>query len=171
MYVYQVWAGIFAYIRLRKGLPLTFEIRKQCAIETFKCLFIYAAYLSVVILFFIIISSSNPNPKPHSNLNNFSKFLLFVIANRGSVDGIVWFMLHDFMRSADVKKDDNTLNSNNNNNENKLNRNNNNSNASINELNNITKNNGTVDNEPEDPFSKKNKFTKKNIFTVPLAGK
>jgi hypothetical protein len=98
MYVYQVYASVFAYLRLRKGLPLTFEIRKQCAIETFKCLSIYASYLSIIILFFIIISSSNPNPDRGTDLSNFSLFLLFVIANRGSVDGVVWFMLHDFMR-------------------------------------------------------------------------
>lgn len=104
MYVYQVYASVFAYLRLRKGLPLTFEIRKQCAIETFKCLAIYASYLSIIILFFIIISSSNPNPERGTNLSNFSLFLLFVIANRGSVDGVVWFMLHDFMREKNENK-------------------------------------------------------------------
>ena len=100
MYAYQMWAAVFAYMRLRKGLPLTFEIRKQCAIETYKCLSVYAAYLSVMMFFFAIISSSNPNPVRGSSLSNFSLFLLFVIANRGSVDGAVWFMLHDFMREG-----------------------------------------------------------------------
>lgn len=104
MYAYQMWASVFAYMRLRQGLPLTFEIRKQCAVETFKCLSVYAAYLSLMMFFFAIISSLDPNPPIGSSLNNFSLFLLFVIANRGSVDGVVWFMLHDFMR--DVKKDD-----------------------------------------------------------------
>jgi hypothetical protein len=104
MYAYQMWASVFAYMRLRRGLPLTFEIRKQCAVETFKCLSVYAAYLSLMMFFFAIISSLDPNPPIGSSLNNFSLFLLFVIANRGSVDGVVWFMLHDFMR--DVKKDD-----------------------------------------------------------------
>ena len=100
MYAYQMWAAIFAYLRLRKGLPLTFEIRKQCAIETYKCLSVYACYLSVMMFFFAIISSSNPNPVRGSSLSNFSLFLLFVIANRGSVDGAVWFMLHDFVREG-----------------------------------------------------------------------
>ena len=104
MYAYQMWAAAFAYMRLKKGLPLTFEVRKQCAIETYKCLSAYAAYLSIMMFFFAIISSSNPNPIPGSPLSNFSLFLLFVIANRGSVDGAVWFMLHDFNR-------DQTLNS------------------------------------------------------------
>lgn len=107
MYAYQMWASVFAYMRLRQGLPLTFEIRKQCAVETFKCLSVYAAYLSLMMFFFAIISSLDPNPPIGSSLNNFSLFLLFVIANRGSVDGVVWFMLHDFMR--DVKKDDRAI--------------------------------------------------------------
>ena len=55
MYAYQMWASTFAYMRLRRGLPLTFEIRKQCALETFKCLSIYACYLSVMMFFFAII--------------------------------------------------------------------------------------------------------------------
>jgi len=100
MYAYQMWAAVFAYLRLRKGLPLTFEIRKQCAIETYKCLSVYAVYLSAMMFFFAIISSSNPNPVRGSSLSNFSLFLLFVIANRGSVDGAVWFMLHDFVREG-----------------------------------------------------------------------
>ena len=107
MYAYQMWASLFAYLRLRRGLPLTFEIRKQCAVETFKCLAVYAAYLSVMMFFFSIISSLDPNPPLGSPLNDFSLFLLFIVANRGSVDGIVWFMLHDFMRDKEDKKNEN----------------------------------------------------------------
>ena len=123
MYAYQMWASTFAYMRLRRGLPLTFEIRKQCALETFKCLSIYACYLSVMMFFFAIISSLDPNPPIGSNLSNFSLFLLFIIANRGSVDGIVWFMLHDFQRDIiSMKKNDNYnnngINGNNNSNNN-----------------------------------------------------
>ena len=106
-----MWASTFAYMRLRRGLPLTFEIRKQCALETFKCLSIYACYLSVMMFFFAIISSLDPNPPIGSSLSNFSLFLLFIIANRGSVDGIVWFMLHDFQRDViSMKKNDNDNN-------------------------------------------------------------
>ena len=118
MYAYQMWASTFAYLRLRKGLPLTFEIRKQCAIETFKCLFVYAIYLSFMMFCFAIISSLDPNPPIGSSLSNFSLFLLFIISNRGSVDGFVWFMLHDFQRDKMInykKIDDNNDNDNNNN--------------------------------------------------------
>ncbi len=97
MYAYQMYASLYAYIRLRKGLPLTFEVRKKCAMETFKCLLTYAAYLSTLVLMFSIISS-DPSPAPNSSMGNFSLFFLFILANRGSVDGIVWFMLHDFQR-------------------------------------------------------------------------
>jgi hypothetical protein len=97
MYVYQVWAAGFAYICLRQGLPATFEIRNQCATETFRCLWVYAIYLSIIMLFFMIISA-DPTAAPGTSMNNFAKFLLFVIANKGSVDGIVWFLLHDFAR-------------------------------------------------------------------------
>jgi 1-phosphatidylinositol-4-phosphate 5-kinase len=97
MYAYQMYASLYAYIRLRKGLPLTFEVRKKCAIETFKCLLTYATYLSLLVLMFSIISS-DPSPKPNSSMGNFSLFFLFILANRGSIDGIVWFMLHDFVR-------------------------------------------------------------------------
>ena len=34
-------------------------------------------------------------------------FRSFIVANRGSVDGIVWFMLHDFMRDKEDKKNEN----------------------------------------------------------------
>ena len=97
MYAYQIYSVVFAYLRLRKGLPLTFEIRKQCAKETFKCLWVYACYICLLMFIFAIISS-DPTPTPGSDMSNFSLWFLFVIANRGSVDGIVWFMLHDFQR-------------------------------------------------------------------------
>ena len=141
MYAYQMWASTFAYLRLRKGLPLTFEIRKQCAIETFKCLFVYAIYLSFMMFCFAIISSLDPNPPIGSSLSNFSLFLLFIISNRGSVDGFVWFMLHDFQRDKTInykKIDDNNDNDNNNNDNN--NNNNNNTHISSNHAS-LTKNN------------------------------
>ena len=141
MYAYQMWASTFAYLRLRKGLPLTFEIRKQCAIETFKCLFVYAIYLSFMMFCFAIISSLDPNPPIGSSLSNFSLFLLFIISNRGSVDGFVWFMLHDFQRDKMInykKIDDNNDNDNNNNDNN--NNNNNNTHISSNHAS-LTKNN------------------------------
>lgn len=97
MYAYQLWAFIFAYLRLKRGLSATFDIRKKCAEETFKCLMSYAIYLSICFFIFAILSS-DPNPKPGSTMENFAKFFLFVVANRGSVDGAVWFMLHDFER-------------------------------------------------------------------------
>jgi hypothetical protein len=46
-------------------------------------------------MFMFAIISSDPSPQQGTNMGNFSLFFLFVIANRGSVDGIVWFMLHD----------------------------------------------------------------------------
>jgi 1-phosphatidylinositol-4-phosphate 5-kinase len=97
MYAYQMWAFIFAYLRLRRGLSVTFEVRKKTAQETFKCLASYAVYLSLLMFFFTIISS-DPTPKPHSSMANFSLFFLFVISNRGTVDSVIWFMLHDFLR-------------------------------------------------------------------------
>lgn len=45
---------------------------------------------------FCIISSDTSNKPIGSPIGNFSLLFLFVLANRGSVDGIVWFMLHDF---------------------------------------------------------------------------
>jgi len=100
MYIYQIYAAGFAYMRLKKGLDATFEIRKQTAKETFKCLAIYASYLSCVFFFFCIISSGDKDP----NNGNTGLFLLFLIANRGSVDSIVWFSLHDFARSPESIK-------------------------------------------------------------------
>jgi 1-phosphatidylinositol-4-phosphate 5-kinase len=101
MYIYQIWAAVFAYYRLKKGLPATFEIRKQCAIETFQCLFSYAIYMSVLMLFLFIIAS-NPSSQPGTSMNNFALFVLFVIANKGTVDGAVWFSLHDFTREDEA---------------------------------------------------------------------
>lgn len=98
MYVYQIYASVFAYFRLRKGLPITFEVRKQCAQETFKCLMTYAVYMSLLVFMFSIIAT-DPSPNRGSGMEAFSKFFLFIVANRGSIDGIVWFMLHDFQRN------------------------------------------------------------------------
>ena len=97
MYTYQIYATIFAYTRLQKGLSSSFDIRKQCANDTFKCLSIYAVYLSLLVVFFIVISS-NPNPDPNAPINNFALVLLYFVACRGAVDALVWFMLHDFVR-------------------------------------------------------------------------
>jgi len=100
MYIYQASATIFAYFRLNQGLPATFEVRKRCAQETFKCLLVYAIYLTVLFFMFAIIAGSHAdtNPTPGSSMGNFALFFLFIISNRGSVDGVVWFMLHDFAR-------------------------------------------------------------------------
>lgn len=95
MYAFQMYATLYAYLRLQKGLPATFEVRRKCAVETFQSLMVYAAYLSLLVLMFSIISS-DPTPDPGSSIAKFSLFFLFLIANRGSVDGIVWFMLHNF---------------------------------------------------------------------------
>lgn len=100
MYLYQASATIFAYFRLNQGLPATFEVRKKCAQETFKCLLVYAIYLTLLFFMFAIIAGqhADTNPQPGSSMGNFALFFLFIISNRGSVDGIVWFMLHDFAR-------------------------------------------------------------------------
>lgn len=97
MYAYQLYATLFAYYRLRKGLSSSFDLRKQCANDTFKVLSVYAIYLSLIVIFLIIVSS-NPNPDPNAPINNFALFILFLICNRGTVDAIAWFMLHDFDR-------------------------------------------------------------------------
>jgi len=111
MYVYQLWAFLFAYLRLKRGLSITFEVRKKCAEETFKCLASYAVYLSAVCLAFFIISS-DPSPEKGSDMANFSLFFLFMIANRGTVDSLIWFMLHDFMRDPPTQSMPNIPNDN-----------------------------------------------------------
>lgn len=104
MYAYQMYASIYAYFRLKRGLPITFEVRKKCAQETYKCLITYAIYLSILVFMFSIISM-DPSPNPGSGMSNFSLFYLFILSNKGSVDGIVWFMLHDFEREAPPNPD------------------------------------------------------------------
>jgi len=106
MYIYQASAAIFAYNRLNRGLPATFEVRKRCAQETFKCLLVYALYLTVLFFMFAIIagSHSDTNPQPGTSMGNFALFFLFIISNRGTVDGVVWFMLHDFARDDPPSK-------------------------------------------------------------------
>lgn len=101
MYVYQVYASVYAYFRLNKGLPATFEVRKNCAQETFKCLMTYAAYMSFLVFMFGIISTE-PSPAKGSPMAKFSLFFLFIVSCRGCIDGIVWFMVHDFERGSSV---------------------------------------------------------------------
>ncbi len=103
MYVYQIWAVSFSYMRLQEGLEATFDVRKKCAEETFTCLFIYFIYLTIIVFFFTIISGQS-SPKPGSSAHNTALFLLFIIANRGTVDAIVWFKLHDFSFPAASEK-------------------------------------------------------------------
>jgi hypothetical protein len=169
MYAYQMWASAFAYMRLRRGLPLTFEIRKQCAIETFKCLAVYAIYLSIMMFFFAIISSLDPNPPLGSQLNNFSLFLLFVVANRGSVDGLVWFMLHDFMRDGkELKKSDEVIDM-----EANIDRNNSERrklDGEYSEELNKNSNNDDDDDEDERPPVPGRLSRRPSIFTAPIAG-
>jgi len=99
MYAFQIYATMYAYLRLQKGLPATFEIRRKCAVETFQSLMVYATYLSVLVLMFCVISS-DPTPDAGSPIAKFSLFFLFLIANKGSVDGVVWFMLHNFSQDG-----------------------------------------------------------------------
>ena len=99
MYGFQLGAIVFASQRLKKGLPATFEIRKKCASETFKCLRQYGAYLLILCLFFILLVSSNSDTQAsNEGWSTFSKVFLFVISSRGFVDSLVWFNLHDFAR-------------------------------------------------------------------------
>ncbi|RYH17075.1 hypothetical protein EON65_29135 [archaeon] len=99
MYSYQIYASVYAYLRLKKGLSTSFEVRKQCAQETFTCLLVYAVYMSFLVFCFCIIAS-DPAPAAGSGMARFSLFFMFLVANRGSIDGIVWFMLHDFHRDS-----------------------------------------------------------------------
>ena len=99
MYGFQLGAIVFASQRLKKGLPATFEIRKKCASETFKCLRQYGAYLLILCLFFILLVSSNSDTQSsNEGWSTVSKVFLFVISSRGFVDSLVWFNLHDFAR-------------------------------------------------------------------------
>lgn len=99
MYTYQLWATVFAYNRLRKGLSSSFDIRKQCANDTFKCLSVYAVYIVVLLISFITISLVPADERSDSPISTFTAVTLFFVANRGSVDAVAWFLLHDFIRS------------------------------------------------------------------------
>ena len=96
MYVVQVYAVVFATLRLRKGLPATFEVRKKCATETFACLWIYFIYIAIISLFFLIICAKFDNNS--KSFDNFTLFFVYFMANRGTLDGYCWFTLHDFVR-------------------------------------------------------------------------
>jgi hypothetical protein len=99
LYVFQFGALLFAYHRLKKGLPLTFEIRKKCAMETFQCLSSFGAYLVTLCLFFIILVSSQPATyDPNSGWVTFGHIFLYLVSLRGFVDSLVWFAQHDFAR-------------------------------------------------------------------------
>lgn len=101
MYLYQFGALLFAYLRLRKGLPVTFEIRSKIAMETFKCLASYALYLIfLMILFIILASGTSANGATSKNWSNFRKVFLFFVSSRGFVDGAIWFMEHEFAQDA-----------------------------------------------------------------------
>jgi hypothetical protein len=97
MYGFQFSAVLFATKRLKKGLPATFEVRKQCAQETFKCLLHYDVYLFILVLFFIPLVSHTA-AQENESWNTYSKVFLYLVSCRGYVDGLVWFGQHDFAR-------------------------------------------------------------------------
>ena len=104
MYGFQFAALFFAYQRLKKGLPITFEVRKKCAMETFQCLGFFAGYLFIMTMFFIILLSSQPilysnNP----GWVTFGNIFLYLVSCRGYVDGLVWFKQHDFARDSTAR--------------------------------------------------------------------
>lgn len=103
MYAYQIYASVYAYMRLKKGLPTTFDVRAKCAKETFTILTAYAVYLSFLVLLFIIISS-DPSPEKNSGMARFAIFYLFLLSNKGSLDGIIWFYLHDFPHEKQLQE-------------------------------------------------------------------
>jgi hypothetical protein len=99
MYGFQFGALLFAYQRLKKGLPITFEIRKKCALETFQCLGFFASYLFLLAVFFVILLSSQPVKYSDSpGWVTFGNIFLYLVSCRGYVDGLVWFKQHDFAR-------------------------------------------------------------------------
>lgn len=103
MYAYQIYASVYAYLRLKKGLPTTFDVRAKCAKETFTILMAYAVYLSLLMFFFVIISS-DPSPAKNSGMARFATFYLFILSNKGSLDGIIWFYLHDFPHEKQLQE-------------------------------------------------------------------
>ncbi|CAM9604259.1 unnamed protein product, partial [Ectocarpus fasciculatus] len=102
MYTYQFGAIVFAYMRLKKGLPITFEIRSKCAAATFQLLFAYGIYLFVVFLCFLVVAAMGPQP-PGSAGSNFSLVFLYGVSIRGFIDAWVWFRQHDFARPSSGK--------------------------------------------------------------------
>lgn len=102
MYTYQFGAIVFAYMRLKKGLPISFEIRSKCAAATFQLLFAYGIYLFVVFLCFLVVAAMGPQP-PGSAGSNFSLVFLYGVSIRGFIDAWVWFRQHDFARPSSGK--------------------------------------------------------------------
>jgi hypothetical protein len=116
MYLFQLFVIIYSYHKLKKGLSLTFEIRKQCTIETFQCLLYYAIYLVIISISFIILISSSPSSSSPSSSSSSSSFssstspnhhwitfgnvFLYFVSCRGYVDNLVWFRQHDFARES-----------------------------------------------------------------------
>jgi hypothetical protein len=109
MYGFQFTALLFAYQRLKKGLPITFDIRKKCALETFQCLGFFATYLLLLGICFVILISSQPvhysdtsssssSSSSNSSWMTFGNIFLYLVSCRGYVDGLVWFKQHDFAR-------------------------------------------------------------------------
>lgn len=99
MYTYQFGAIIFAYLRLKKGLPITFEIRSKCAAATFQLLFSYGIYLFIMFLCFVVVATIGKQP-PGTAGGNFSLVFLYGIAIRGFIDAWVWFRQHHFARPS-----------------------------------------------------------------------
>jgi hypothetical protein len=92
-YVLSLLVILFAYIRIKKGLESSYATRQSCVHDTFRIIFVYIAYLSLL----AIIYSSIADYVSDGQRNLFLKHLFgYLVACRGSLDGFVWFAMHDF---------------------------------------------------------------------------
>lgn len=69
----------------------------MCAYDIFKSLPIYAIYLSILVISFIIVSS-RAHSNPYAPIDNIGLVLSY-LSFRGFIDAIAWFLLDDSLRS------------------------------------------------------------------------
>ena len=97
-YILSIGINVFAYTRLSQGLTVMYEARKASVINTFQIITVYSVYGTTVLLVIIVIFSRRNYHVAGNNLdssNALANFVVYMLASRGTVDAIVWFLLYD----------------------------------------------------------------------------